>query len=126
VGTCVYFERGQDLLNQCGVYQCDGFGYCLGECDYHADCNSTHYCLTGQCVIKKKDGAPCTSHSECTQGYCVPGRSGGVCDQSRGQVASGKIAFCSAPGGLGGQVPWFSGLLIVGLLFWFRRRRGVR
>jgi hypothetical protein len=128
-GQCVLFPRGQDGRNECGSLTCDGRGACLAACQFDADCKATHFCSTqtGRCEEKRVAAESCETHAQCRDGFCLRGTTGlGVCDTSRGRVASGKIALCSAADGLEGRAPWLGLSFVVGLLLtWIglRRRR---
>src|SRR4029079_4704866 len=82
--SCSNGVLSQPVCNagQCGTQNpqaCpNGFGCsdsttCTGTCGGPGDCQSTHYCNSGQCVTKKLQGVACSTAGECATGSCVDG-----------------------------------------------------
>jgi hypothetical protein len=130
LGKCVLFARGQDPTRECGDLTCNGDGDCLEACQFHGDCQAGFFCNgDAACEPKRDEQVDCDSDAQCKAGFCIRGNVRGVCDASKGRIASGKIAFCSAADGIEGRAPWLSLVIVTAVLFGFglfRRRRGAR
>jgi hypothetical protein len=123
VGTCVLFDRGQDLRQQCGNYSCNGQGACLTTCAQSSDCKQAYYCRPEDklCTLRKTDGTPCTSDGECQQGsHCFVGSEGSICTKNDqlNNTAGVKGGCATTSAGGAGTI-----LLVLALVALLWRRR---
>jgi hypothetical protein len=107
-GTCSTLPVGAVGVPSCAPFACSGTDLCPTLCGSDLNCDSAHYCVGGQCVLRKTLGESCAAARECAtgncaDGYCCNSACGGSCDvcsAALGATSNGRctVAALNSPG----------------------------
>jgi hypothetical protein len=80
-GTCTPHPAGSDPEQECGLYTCDGQGYCRASCagTCSTECSAEAFCSGLRCVADLGSGNGCSSNCQCGSGVCESRLLGNSC-----------------------------------------------